>query len=127
MTYQAGQISEIDESKGARSGKIYKVGLYWFFEDELVIDMESIIHTFLKRIGIIELDDGFNFDYKNEIHNLQGLCHTEHFVYLVATNESGKVKFINMRRIKQVTAYRVFNHIRNKFQSNDDWKEINIE
>ena len=129
ITYQEGTIDKIEQSTGSRKGLIYKVGINWFFADEIEIDQEGILFAFLQWKGVCEFgkDHGCKFVRNGEKYTLQGLCHSEHFVYLVVTTSDGYVKFICARMLNRKTLNKVFNFVNAIFSGTDLWESINIK
>ena len=128
ISYQTGQISAMEESTGTRKGMLYKVGINWFFADEIKIDLEGIMYAFLKRLGVVRFDDmKCKFQYENMSYRLQGLCHSDYFVYLVATDDQGRVNFICTRHLKKATMNKVFTYVDGKLQIHGYWRELNMK
>lgn len=60
VTSEHGRIKEIESSTGSRKGLIYKVGVNWFFADEICIDWFCIFELIGER-NTYELKTPFKF------------------------------------------------------------------
>jgi hypothetical protein len=139
ISYQQGRIESIEESTGSRKGLIYKIGINWFFADEIEIDLEGILLEFIHHRGLMELQDpiiinpecGIRkplvFTYDNEKYTLQGLFASENFVYVVANDRKGKSMFLCTRHIPKKTMQRIFDIADAVYSRHSFWNEINIK
>ena len=137
--HQQGRIEFIDESTGSRKGLLYKVGIHWFFGDEIEIDPEGILLEFIHHRGLMELQDpnvinpkcGIRkplvFTYDNEKYTLQGLFASENFVYVVANDRKGKSMFLCTRHLPKKTMQRIFDIADAVYSRHSFWNEINIK
>ena len=138
ISYQQGRIESIEESTGSRKGLIYKVGINWFFADEIRIDLEGILCAFIKKRGLMELQkpnvinpdykgDLFTFTYDHTKYTLQGLFCSDHFVYVVANDQTGKSMFLCTRHLPKKTVKRIFDFADTIYGEHPYWKEVNIK
>ena len=136
--YQQGKIEAIEESTGSRKGLIYKVGINWFFADEIRIDLEGILYAFIKKRGLMELQEPsiinrnykgglFTFIYDHTKYTLQGMFCSEHFVYVVANDPTGKSMFLCTRHLPKKTVKRLFDFADTIYGEHPYWKEVNIK
>ena len=138
ISYQQGRIESIEESTGSRKGLIYKVGINWFFADEIEIDLEGILYAFIKKRGLMELQkpNVINPDYKGGRltftydgikYTLQGLFNSDHFVYVVANDPDGESMFLCTRHLNKKTMQRIFDFAETIYGEHPYWKEVNIK
>lgn len=106
------KITAIEQSTGSRKGQIYKVGINWFFADELRPDFEAMTKNLVKNVGGVvsftNTEDKLKFRHKKDTHTLTGLCQTEHFVYAITS--TGEI--INLCYLSELQHERIYNYFK---------------
>lgn len=84
---EVGKVEDKQMSTGSRKEMIYKVGVNWFFADEMEYDYHAMIRAMIGNIGGVKpfkpYDKKFTFTHKKVKHTLAVLCLSSSFAYIV--------------------------------------------
>ena len=108
---QRGQITETRMSAGSRKEMIYKVGINWFFADEMKFDFEAMIKEIVKSkdriLPLRNYDKLLRFRHKKDTHTLVGLVIGDYFAYVI----TGTGDMINVTFLTDLQQERIYKHL----------------
>lgn len=109
---QRGKITETRMSTGTRKGMLYKVGINYFFADEMKFDFEAMIKSVIADcydgvLSLMNYSKPFRFRHKTETKTLTGLVKNDYFVYAV----TDKGELVNLVFVTPLQLERMYNYL----------------
>lgn len=84
---QIGKVENKQMSTGSRKEMIYKVGVNYFFADEMEYDYHAMVRAMIDGVGGVKpfkpYEKKFTFTHKKVKHTLAVLCASSSFAYIV--------------------------------------------